>query len=111
MRGMRVGRGLAGVIFAAALGSCGRDPVANFTDSRIEALCGFYERCDTLMVAGYKTATDCRTQLAVAAKSSSADMLCEDFSQGQADACVAAWEEADCETPPDLAVCEDVCSN
>ncbi len=93
-----------------ALG-CGRDPVSNFTDSRIEAVCGFYERCGTLTMAGYKTSADCRTELAAAARGSTADMLCEDFSQGVADACVAEWDDADCETPPDLSVCEDVCSN
>ena len=99
---------IAALMFALG---CGRDPVANFTASRIEAVCGFYERCDTLTAAGYKSASDCRTQLAEATRGSAEDMLCDEFSQGEADACVAEWDDADCTTPPDLTVCEDVCSN
>jgi hypothetical protein len=91
--------------------ACGRDPLQNFGDARIEAVCAFYERCGTLEVAGYLSADDCRTELAGAQRDAGTDLGCQDFSQGSADACVAAWDDADCEAPPDLSVCEDVCSN
>ncbi len=91
--------------------ACGRDPVSSFGEARIEAVCGFYERCGTLEVAGYLTADECRTQLAGAQRDVGTDLGCDDFSQASADECVAAWDDADCETPPDLSVCEQVCSN
>lgn len=99
------------LVAAALLAGCDRDPVAGFNDARIEAVCDFHERCGDFDAAGFKDAADCRETLASASRSSKADMTCEDFSQGEADACVAAWDTADCVTPPDLSACEAVCAN
>ncbi len=98
------------MILALLLGGCARDPVKNFQEARVEAICSWYERCEGLTWAGYESESNCKTVLAAASKQSNEDMACDDFSQASADACVGGWEEADCETPPDLSACEDVCA-
>ena len=100
---------------ALALGvlasACGQDSTGTFTDDRITAVCGWYDRCGTFESAGYADIGACRSDLAAAAKADAAFMNCDDFSQADADACIAAWDDADCATPPDLSACESVCSN
>ncbi len=98
-------------VAAGLYAGCAAAPTDDFNSARIEALCGFYDRCGTLTDAGYANLANCRTDLAAASKASASEMTCDSFSQSDADACVAAWMNADCTTPPDLTVCEGVCSN
>ena len=96
---------------AIGLAGCAVNPVEQFNQDRIEAICAWHERCGSLEVGGYEDIGDCRSDLAAAAKSEQANMNCDDFNDDEAGACVAAWGEADCETPPDLSACEAVCEN
>jgi hypothetical protein len=95
----------------SALPGCDGEPVQAFNEARIEAVCSWHERCDTFASTGFQDAADCRGKLASDSRQGGYGETCKDFSQSDADGCVAAWDEADCETPPDLTVCEQVCAN
>ena len=108
---MRRSKALGAVLALSWPMACARDPVTSFNEARIEAICSWYDRCEALEEGGYADMADCRSELAAASKAEKPHMNCDNFSQGEADACVAAWDVADCTTPPDLASCESVCEN
>lgn len=91
--------------------ACAADPVEQFNEDRIEAICAWHERCGSLEVSGFEDIGDCRSGLAAAARSERSNMNCDGFDEEAADACVAAWGAGDCEVPPDLSGCEGVCED
>lgn len=102
----------AGIALSAVLAAgCTPDPVDAFNEDRVEAICSWYDRCGALEEGGYEDIGDCRSDLAAAAKSEQPDMNCDGFDVAAAETCLAAWDEADCVTPPDLSPCEGICEN
>lgn len=78
-----------------------------FAHRRADAICAWHARCDTLEMAGFTSPEACATALYEAADNTSG--ACEDYDAGAADACVAAWTDADCDAQVDLSACEGVC--
>jgi hypothetical protein len=92
------------------LAGCRNAELSAFLDDRAAAICERHERCGTLEDAGFADIKACELALASADRTlaSHGQLGCPGFDASAADTCLAAWD-ADCETPPDLAVCEAVC--
>ena len=93
------------------LSGCVSEPTKAFSEARIEAVCAWHERCETFSATGFQDDADCRSTLANNSRQSGYGQACKDFSENDAADCIAAWDDADCETPPELGSCEQVCAN
>jgi len=93
-------------LIALLLGCSQVDP--EFAGERANALCAWHARCDTLEIAGWTSEDACRADLRAAAELLDPG-TCERWSPTAAEACLAAYAEATCDTPPDLEPCLAVC--
>lgn len=96
------------LVLVATLG-CGNDELRAFQSARIEAVCDWHDRCDSLDDGGYADVESCRRTLASATQASAAASPCAAFDAESADACLSVWAEAECGVALDLAACEGVC--
>ena len=100
-------------LFFLSLAGCTAAEVRAFAQERAEAVCAWHTRCETLDDAGFTDEAECNSRLSdsVDALDRNGELGCDGFDPTAADACVAVWRDAACDTVPDVSVCDTVCED
>lgn len=92
--------------------ACRSPEVDTFLDDRRDAICARHAACGTLSDAGYDDEAACLDAIEAntGVLADQGALSCETFDADAADTCLATYAAAPCDEPPELSICDGVCS-